>query len=67
MISNSQAAAIRTSEVEITQKMVEASARCLRAYLADDGISYSESEILAEKLLRAGFAAAHSPCEVAQR
>ncbi len=62
------------SEIEITPAMVEAGARYLRAYLADDGISYGESQMLAEGVLRASFRgfprdnqAAHSPSESAER
>ena len=54
-------------EFEITPAMIEAAARCLRAYLREDGISHSESEIIAEKALRAGLcrraAGAHFPRE----
>ena len=42
-------------EIEITPAMIEAAARCLRAWLAEDGISYGESKFVAEKVLRAAL------------
>jgi hypothetical protein len=40
-------------EIEITSSMIEASGKCLRAHLKE--LSYGESELLAEKALRAAL------------
>jgi hypothetical protein len=64
----------RPGDIEITPEMIEAAGRCLRTYLAGDAISYGESEMLAERVLRAVFchplcdnAPVHTPSEVVER
>jgi hypothetical protein len=40
---------------KVTPAMIEAGARCLRAYMEEEAPSHSESLYLAERILRAAF------------
>jgi hypothetical protein len=43
----------RPAEIQITPEMIETGGKVLRAFLWQDGLSYGESENLAERVLRA--------------
>ena len=46
---------------EITPEMIEAGARCLRAYIEEEAPSYNESLYLAERVLQAAFSGSTPP------
>jgi hypothetical protein len=48
-------------DVKITPEMIEAGARCLRAYMEEEAPSYRESLFLIERVLQAAFSGSTPP------